>query len=369
MRQEENHRGYLIVGDVRNGKAQAAIFAGGGQVAPRFTADTVEEAMADARQWVDNSHAVKSEGRRAPNIGTAEEYADYFRLTPLADYERAMLQAHARAGTLTATELSEAAGWQDFRGANRYYGELGKKIGTRFGLTPKEGDYVDEIWTTILAEGADGIAHAHYRWTIHPEVIDGLIQANIIAPRHVRAEAALPDDPFDRDPPDVWLTSAWGFDPHEWGFIGFSSEADRARFLEDFNPGGIVAVYVTSTSPHSPQLRGRLVGFLELTGQPGTARDFMPDDAFARKEADPGMAGRWNFGVQAARAWKIEDEHRPMIDEFVPRTAGDPSSRIAIARYCKRFDASEARGLLDLPVVEVPCFGGRRTFDTTPEPF
>ncbi|AKI02264.1 hypothetical protein IMCC20628_03577 [Hoeflea sp. IMCC20628] len=374
MRQEEEHKGYQIIGDVRNGKAQAVILSSGKPVGPRrFEADTVDAALAEAKAWVDASRGQTAQARRSPNIATAAEYEEYFRSVELADHERSMLAAHAANTILTAGKLSDAVGWQDYRGANRYYGELGMKIAKHFGLTPLSGNHADNVWTTVLAEGQEGEGGEFYRWTIHPEVVEGLAAAGVISrPTVASIIGKVFPDPFDTANPNIWLTSMWGFDALNWGFVGFTNEADRKWLLDQISPGCLLAVYVTDDSKRAPALHGKLAGFLQLNEQIGFAKDFMPGDAYARIEANSEESGRWNYAIGASRAWQIVDGAQPRIDLIAPETVGPSSGpgnmRQLIGRRGVRFAASEIANIRELPVIEVPCFGGRRTFNTTPQP-
>lgn len=177
---------------------------------------------------------------------------------------------------------------------------------------------------------------------------------------------------FDRDPPDVWLTSMWGFDPAVWGFCGFSSASDRSWFDRQRRPGSIMAVYITGSSRKEQDRQGRLVGFMELDDRMGTARDFMPGDAYARKEGHASEAGKWDHAIGCSRAWSIVSGAEPDIEAFAPHTAGPAagpgSTRRLIGKRGVRFNPDEARKLLGLPVVEVPVYRGRQTDDTEPAP-
>lgn len=46
-----------------------------------------------------------------------------------------------------------------------------------------------------------------------------------------------PDPTQLPDGREVWLTSFWGFDPSQWGCIGFADESKRNRFLNQSEPG------------------------------------------------------------------------------------------------------------------------------------
>jgi hypothetical protein len=177
----------------------------------------------------------------------------------------------------------------------------------------------------------------------------------------------LPPDPFSYNPPNVWLTSFWGFRPESWGFVGFTQESDRRSFLKHSRPGCLVVVYVTKGSKHDLARRGRIAGFLQMSDEIGHASKFMPGDAFAVKERDPKQKGKWNFGVRAIRAWRVASDAPPLIEEFAPLTFGSATAQYIGGRGMP-FDPSEALNLLDIEVFEVPIYRGRSTFDTITKP-
>ncbi|WP_349359084.1 hypothetical protein [Stappia sp.] len=185
-------------------------------------------------------------------------------------------------------------------------------------------------------------------------------------------ENRLPGVAFDGAPPVIWLTSAWGFDPQYWGYLGFTKESDRAWFLKEAGENPLVAIYVSDNAKAPEPLRGRLAGILRLGSQLGTNGDFMPKDLYQRVSSDPDTGNRWTHAVQALQAWKVLPGHEPPITELAPLTLGPSTgkgnNRQTIGRRGRRMEPDEARKLLDLPVVEVPVYGGRRTEDTEPAP-
>ena len=167
----------------------------------------------------------------------------------------------------------------------------------------------------------------------------------------------LPADPFNQNPPNVWLTSFWDFRPDSCGFLGFSQEVHRRSFLEKSRPECLVVVYVTKTSSRARELRGKIAGFLQVTREIGLASKFMHVDAYVTKEHDPEMKKRWNFGVRAIRAWRVEGNSPPLINEIAPKTYGSAHPRFIAGRGVP-FDATEALKLRDIKVFEVPVFQG-----------
>ncbi len=158
---------------------------------------------------------------------------------------------------------------------------------------------------------------------------------------------------------DLWLTSFWGFDPASWGCIGFADEAKRARYLKLSKPGALVAIYVTK-GKGPEEMRGKVVGVLEISHHAGHAKEFISGDRWAEKERDPVSRGKWLFAVQATRAWRIVEEDWKPVEALLPSAYASAhaeyigSSGVQVAQV-------EAERLLQLDVYEVPVYGqGRR---------
>lgn len=164
-------------------------------------------------------------------------------------------------------------------------------------------------------------------------------------------------DPLDairRDPPNVWLTSFYGFDPSSWGYLGFSTSGMRNGFIARSEPGVIVAVYGTGSAP--PDELGKVIGVLQCSHRVNNAKAFMSPTAWASKEQSTDSAGKWDLGVKATRAWRVAPESRPPIAEFANETY-TPGRGQAIGSQGMPLTAAESRKLLDLDLQEVQVFG------------
>lgn len=164
-------------------------------------------------------------------------------------------------------------------------------------------------------------------------------------------------DPLDailRNPPNVWLTSFYGFDPGSWGYLGFSTSGQRKGFIARSEPGVLVVVYGTGTA--APDELGKVIGVLQCSHRVNNAEVFMSPVAWATKERSAESAGKWDLGVKAIRAWRVAPESRPGIAEFANDTY-TPGRGQAIGSQGTPLTAAEARKLLDLNLQEVPVFG------------
>ena len=158
--------------------------------------------------------------------------------------------------------------------------------------------------------------------------------------------------------PDVWLTSFWGFNPTNWGCIGFADEAKRSRYLKLSQPGALVAIYVTKgRGPEN--MRGKVAGVLEVSHDVGHAKEFISGDRWAEKENDPDSKGKWLYAVKATRAWRIVPEDWKRVEDLFPSAYGSSNPEF-IGASGVQLPREEADRLLQLDVYEVPIYGQSR---------
>lgn len=161
----------------------------------------------------------------------------------------------------------------------------------------------------------------------------------------------------------VWLTSFWGFDPASWGCIGFADEARRNRYLANSKPGTLVAIYVTRAK--GPEdMRGKVVGVLEISHETGHAQNFISGDRWAEKERDPESRGKWLYAVKATRAWRVIPEDWRPVEELFPQ-AYHSSHPEFIGASGVPLSTDEAAKLYELDVYEVPVYGQTDPVDPT----
>jgi hypothetical protein len=161
---------------------------------------------------------------------------------------------------------------------------------------------------------------------------------------------------IESDPPQVWLTSFYGFSPDTWGFLGFTQETMRRSFLARSLPGALVVIYGAVGSPDKEDRRV-ILGVQQHSHEIGHARDFTHPAVWGARAKDPAQAELWNFGVRAVRAWRFTKESRIAVKDFAPETY-KPGRGQVIGAQGMPLKPSEARRLLDLELYEVPVFGG-----------
>jgi hypothetical protein len=177
------------------------------------------------------------------------------------------------------------------------------------------------------------------------------------APELAPPANALPDGR------QVWLTSFWGFDPASWGCIGFADAARRTRYLNNSKPGALVAIYVTK-GKGPENMRGKVVGVLEISHETGHAQEFISGDRWAEKERDPDSRGKWLYAVKATRAWRIVPEDWLSVEELFPQTYRSSNAELIGANGVP-VSADEAAKLYELDVYEVPVRGQTEVVDPT----
>ncbi len=156
------------------------------------------------------------------------------------------------------------------------------------------------------------------------------------------------------DLPNVWLTSFYGFDPEEWGMLGFTDEARRRNFLNGTRPGVLVVVYASGKASKD-ELR-KVVGIQQCSHRIGYSEQFVAPATWREKQDNPDYVGKWNFAVEATRAWRVTPESRMHIEEFAPEATAT-KAWLHIARQAVPLSHSEAMNILKLDLQEVDVYG------------
>ena len=163
-----------------------------------------------------------------------------------------------------------------------------------------------------------------------------------------------PQDAIDASQLNVWLKGLYFFEPRDEGFLGFTEEWARAKFLERTKPGVLVVIYGTGKAPRGD--RGKILGILQLSHRAGNASLFMSDERKRKKEENPEESRRWNHAMQAVRAWKVPHEARVTVEDFADNTYTSRKSRHISVRG-EPLVPQEALKLLKLNLYEVNVCG------------
>lgn len=155
----------------------------------------------------------------------------------------------------------------------------------------------------------------------------------------------------------MWITSFWGFGPEQWGCIGFSDAGKRDYFIRNSRPGALVAVYVTKHRGPDDE-RGKIIGFLEVSHEGGSLKNFISGDLWAQTKKDPESRGKWSYALKVTRAWRIIREEQPLVDDALP-SSYSAGGAIHVGAQGVIITREEAARLHALTVYEVPVYGQR----------
>ncbi|MDB6455162.1 hypothetical protein [Falsirhodobacter sp. 20TX0035] len=166
-----------------------------------------------------------------------------------------------------------------------------------------------------------------------------------------------PYEAITADPPNVWLTSFYGFNPAQWGYLGFSTKGQRDHFIKNTQPGVLVVIYGHKSKAPANQ-QGQVIGIQQVSHRVNSAQAFMDPAVWAAKEADAVTKGKWDLGVKATRAWKVVPESYELIDNFANESYSTDAAQF-IGSQGKRLTPAEAIKILDLTLIETSVFGER----------
>lgn len=181
--QDVNYRGHSIktmkFGDAWQGLARRGKVASGDVV----TAPTQESAIMMVKRQLDEV-AAKQRSQRGPDgFPTVDEIRAAWPHLKFNKVQDAMFAAHLNAPDhiMTATQLAQAAGYDDYVVANSQYGQLGRSLAEELDWQPQKRKDGNPIWTLALATGVDGDAReegeevmGHWRWKLRPEIVAAL---------------------------------------------------------------------------------------------------------------------------------------------------------------------------------------------------
>jgi hypothetical protein len=160
---------------------------------------------------------------------------------------------------------------------------------------------------------------------------------------------------------DFWLTSIWRFNPSKLGGLGFTQEGNLKRFVKATKSGAIVFIYGTKQKAEK-DLRGKVVGALEVSHTQGHIKDFMPKQAWDETQNNSERKGKWEFALKVTRAWEIVKERRQNIEQVFPNTYSRKKAQ-HIGAAGTPINTNDIENIKFLPLKEVPVFGGTSTIN------
>ena len=173
----DNYRNFLLVAALHKGKFRGRAYKSN-DVQFEVEGNSVQDALGLLRNRIDELLANLRKQRESQPV-TSPEYVAAFKriLSRLTDGHRAMLKAHINAPgrTMTATELAEAAGYENYSAANLQYGFVGKWLYEELLCPLSEREDGTKVYTCALATGLDeGREEVEWRWVMKPEVASAL---------------------------------------------------------------------------------------------------------------------------------------------------------------------------------------------------
>ncbi|QDL91079.1 GIY-YIG nuclease family protein [Paroceanicella profunda] len=190
--------------------------------------------------------------------------------------------------------------------------------------------------------------------SVQARVVDTYGSVRAFEEAHKESDLMFPMEAIKSDPPNVWLTSFYGFKPEEWGFLGFADESRRQGFINGSKPGVLVVIYGAGEA--SKDELYKVIGVQQCSHKIGNAEQFMFPPAWDAKEKDPHRAGRWNYGVKATRAWRVTPETRMNVLDFAPEATKSKAWQHIGSRGVPLSQA-EAANILKLDLQEVDVYG------------
>ena len=162
----------------------------------------------------------------------------------------------------------------------------------------------------------------------------------------------LPDivEQIESDPPNVWLTSFYGWSPETWGCVGFSRPEQRPYFLKETEPGVLIVIYGTKDKETPEELRGKVIGFYQATHETGHSHKWISPMQIERN-LRIGREDKWTDAVKCKRAFQIVAEDRPDIEDFA-RVTYTTNNHQYIGSQGVRLLPEEARRLLEYEFIE-----------------
>ena len=153
--------------------------------------------------------------------------------------------------------------------------------------------------------------------------------------------------------PRVWITSFWGFEPENEGYLGFTKEGNRTWFLAQWQEGDLVLIYGADTPITAPEKRHQALGFLEIGPTPISDIERMSAVGLQRK-IDNKWTDRWTHALPVIRAAQVT--RRISIDHIAPTTLTQKDAR-NIASRGKLLSPAESANALKLPIKPINVYG------------
>jgi len=153
--------------------------------------------------------------------------------------------------------------------------------------------------------------------------------------------------------PRVWVTGMWGFEPEEAGYVGFTLEAPRKKYIRECLPGDLMMIIGQRSEYTAERDVGRVLGIVELEPTPISDTERISGKAWKEK-VDRGWRDRWTFAMPAVRAWRTRQEVKAKY--VAPITCSANNARV-IGSNTLLLQPEEVERLMRFPLRKVGLFG------------
>lgn len=161
-------------------------------------------------------------------------------------------------------------------------------------------------------------------------------------------------------PPKIIARSFWGFDPGWASLIGFTHEANRTWFMDNYQDGDLALIYGADGEHASPANIGKILGFIQIEKSPIRNVERMTPDAMRWIEEN-NLTGRWTHALPMKKAWRCVDS-KYELRQLAAHTFSTTEGRIRGSRGVLLTD-EEAIQVLKLKVRPVNVFMEPRVYE------
>jgi hypothetical protein len=164
---------------------------------------------------------------------------------------------------------------------------------------------------------------------------------------------------------NVWLTSFNEFIPETHGFLAFSVDWYRAKFLENAPAGTLTVVYGTKKGSADRKQAGQVIGVLQTSNEAAHSSEFMHPSNWEATLQNSVSTYKWLYAVKVVRAWHITEESYLPIEVFAPYSYTHSNPQLIGSRGVK-LRQDEARKLLEFTVFEAMVYNEQRVTSSIP---
>lgn len=154
-------------------------------------------------------------------------------------------------------------------------------------------------------------------------------------------------------PPTIFVTGMWGFDPTHDGYVGFTSKKTRDRLLDEYRAGDLVVVVGQSSQFTAPGDVGRMLGLVELVPSAILDEERVSPEGYAAKVKRWGVE-KWRYALPISKAWFFRLGVKANM--VLPDTYTTANAR-AIGKSFKELSDGERDRVMGLPVHAVGVYG------------